>query len=149
MGVEVFSLINEILPVMEDFLLKGTKKTPTVFLKKDGTFVFSGTSMPEDAANYYFNIMDWLSDYFRSPADSTHIKISFRYLNSASSSMIYKIFHLMNRLPITGRSSVNCTWTMEEDDQQMFDFYNQIKEMASNIQFTSHAVYKIEEKDFV
>jgi hypothetical protein len=38
---------------------------------------------------------------------------------------------------------------MEEDDQQMSDFYNQIKEMASNIQFTSHAVDKIEEKDFV
>jgi len=59
---------------------------------------FSGISMPEDAANFYFKIMDWISDYYRKPNKETSIKIAFRYINSTSSSMLMRIFHTLKNL---------------------------------------------------
>jgi len=130
---------------MEDFLREGTEKTPYVSMTVDGQLHISGTSMPEDTAKFFFKIMDWVSDYFRTPASSTHITVSMRYLNSSSCSMIYKLFHFMNRLPGTGRSQVSCHWIYEVEDVQMQDFMNQIMEIADQIEFTTEEVDKIEE----
>lgn len=131
---------------MEDFLREGTDKTPHIYLTTDGRLYFSGKSMPEDTAKFFFNIMDWLSDYFRSPAPETHLQISMRYLNSSSCSMMYKLFHFMNRLPGTGRSIVSCHWICESEDAQMKDFMKQIMDIAEEIRFTTEEVDQIPEK---
>ncbi|MBN4072636.1 DUF1987 domain-containing protein [Crocinitomix catalasitica] len=130
---------------MENFLREGTDKTPYVSLQADGQFEISGCSKPEDCAKFFFKIMDWMSDYFRTPAKHTQINISFRYINSSSCSMIYKIFHFFNRLPGTGRSSVSCHWIYEEGDEQMKEFILQIKEISPSIDFTFEVVGKIQE----
>ena len=134
---------------MEDFLREGTDKTPYVSMTTKGELLFNGRSMPEDTAKFYFKIMDWMSDYFRDPNPSTHITISLRYLNSSSCSMMFKIFHFMNRLPGTGRSTVSCHWIYEAEDVQMQDFMNQIIEIADEIEFSTEEVDKIEENGTV
>ena len=120
---------------MTNLILEASEKTPFFKLQKDGCFNFGGVSMPEDAASFYFKILDWISDYYREPQKETFITVSFRYLNSSSSSMIFKIFHAFKRLQDTGTTVIKCKWIYEEDDLDMKDYVDQIKDHANNIEF--------------
>ena len=102
------------------------------------TSVFGGVSMPEDAAEFYFKIMDWISDYYREPSKKTDITVSFRYLNSSSSSMIFKIFYFFNKLQASGKTRVRCHWYYEESDTMMRDYIERVKEHADQIEFLVH-----------
>jgi len=120
---------------MENLILKGSEKTPHFALKSDGDISFGGISMPEDAATFYFDIMDWLSDYYREPNVETLVTVSFRYLNSSSSSMILKIFHLLNRLHSSGKTVVKCIWYYEDTDDNMRSYIDRIQALADRIEF--------------
>ncbi len=120
---------------MENFVLKPSSKTPYFNLMKTGEFKFGGMSMPEDAATFYFRIMDWLSDYYRQPNSKTEITVQFDYLNSSSSSMIFKIFHHFRRLQETGKSKITCKWYYDIEDLHMKDYAQEIARHADNIEF--------------
>mgnify|MGYP000276930673 CR=1 FL=1 len=120
---------------MENLIVEGSEKTPHFSLLANGDISFGGVSMPEDAASFYFEIMDWISDYYRNPSEQTEITVSFRYLNSSSSSMIFKIFHTFKRLQESGKSLISCVWYYEESDRGMADYIERIKNHADNIQF--------------
>lgn len=121
---------------MENLVLEGSEKTPHFKLLSSGDISFGGVSMPEDAADFYFRIMDWVSDYYREPKDTTFITVSFKYLNSSSSSMIFKLFQCFNRLQEAGKSDVKCAWYFEESDQNMADYIDHVMSYNENIEFT-------------
>ncbi len=120
---------------MNNLILNASEKTPYFKLKSDGKMRFGGISMPEDAATFYFGIMDWISDYYRDPNEETSIIVSFRYLNSSSSSMMLKIFHAFKRLQDSGKSNIKCVWYYEEDDLDMKDYIDEVIRHAGNIEF--------------
>lgn len=91
--------------------------------------------MPEDAANFYFKIMDWISDYYRKPNKETSVKIAFRYINSTSSSMLMRIFHTLKNLQETDKTNIQCTWYYEKEDQHMKDYVEEVARRADNISF--------------
>ena len=123
---------------MQNLHLKGSEKTPHFHLNSNGEMRFGGISMPEDAANFYFDIMDWISDYYRSPSAQTDVTVSFTYLNSTSSSMIFKIFHALKRLQESGKSRVKCNWYYEVSDDSMKDYISKVQDLADNIEFKVH-----------
>ena len=125
---------------MNNLILPGSEKTPHFRLLKNGDISFGGISMPEDAAEFYFKIMDWISDYYRDPSTETYITVSFNYLNSSSSSMIFKIFHCLNRLQASGKTQVKCNWYYEADDDEMKDYIEKVKIHAELIEFIVHPV---------
>ena len=128
---------------MKSLILKGSEKTPYFQLNANGDLRFGGVSMPEDAASFYFEIMDWISDYYRTPSDKTSVTVSFIYLNSSSSSMIFKIFHALKRLQESGKSSVNCIWYYEKSDQGMHDYIQKIQNHLDNIEIKIYATDNI------
>jgi SiaC family regulatory phosphoprotein len=120
---------------MENLILNGSEKTPHFRLLSSGDISFGGVSMPEDAADFYFKILDWISDYYRSPHQKTSITVSFRYLNSSSSSMIFKIFHCLNRLHASGKTKVKCNWYFEKTDDGMKNYIDRVMSYADLIEF--------------
>lgn len=120
---------------MKNLILDASDKTPYFKLESDGNFQFGGISMPEDAASFYFRIIDWISDYYRDPNKETSITVGFRYLNSSSSSMVLKIFHAFKRLQASGKTRIKCTWYYEKEDLDMKDYVEQIARHADNIEF--------------
>lgn len=120
---------------MNNLVVNASEKTPYCNLESNGNFKFEGISMPEDAASFYFKIIDWISDYYRSPNANTSITVNFRYLNSTSSSRMLKIFHSLKRLQETGKTKIRCTWYYEPDDSDMKEYIEQITECADNIEF--------------
>jgi hypothetical protein len=132
---------------MENLIKEGSEKTPHFKLNSNGDLRFGGISMPEDAASFYFEIMDWISDYYRTPRPKTFVTVQFRYLNSSSSSMILKIFHTLKRLQESGKSNVSCNWYYEESDQCMLDYIDQVRNHVDNIEFKVFATDQILENN--
>jgi len=120
---------------MDNLTIESSSKTPYCSLDSNGNLEFSGISMPEDAANFYFQIMEWISDYYRKPSRETSIKVALRYLNSTSSSMMMRIFLTLKRLQESGRTHINCTWYYEKEDQDMKEYVEEVARQANNIQF--------------
>lgn len=129
---------------MNDLILKGSEKTPHLELKLNGHFQFSGVSMPEDAATFYFDVIDWISDYYRTPQSETKITVKLSYLNSASESMLFKIFYALDRLQRTGKSIVSCDWYYDDEDCGMENYIKHIKEYAENITINVHPTQSLE-----
>ena len=132
---------------MNNLILNESSNTPYFRLKADGNLSFGGISMPEDATTFYFNIIDLISDYYRNPKSYTNIRVGFRYLNSASSKMILKIFHAFKRLQETGTTKIKCQWYYDADDNDMLDYIDVIKKEASNIEFEVCPTQDVRELD--
>jgi hypothetical protein len=120
---------------MKNLTIERSNKTPYCSLNSSGQIELSGISMPEDAAGFYFRIMDWISDYYRTPSKETSIKIALRYLNSTSSSMMMRIFTTLKRLQETGKTNIHCIWYYEADDQDMKEYIEEVARQANNIDF--------------
>lgn len=120
---------------LQTFQIQGNAKTPYIDLNPNGTFKMKGVSTPLDAADFYYSILDWLTDYFRDPSENTNVLVEFSHLNSASSSMLYRIFHLLNRLQESHKSTVRCIWAYDMEDEYMIEFIESIKEMAQEVKF--------------
>lgn len=104
-------------------------------MKENGHLSFGGVSMPEDAASFYFDIIDWISDYYRTPCSNTYVNVGFSFLNSSSSSMILKIFLALKRLQETGKTKISCKWYYDADDNDMIEYIDLIIDHADNIEF--------------
>ena len=118
---------------MENFTLNRTERTPQIDLNTNGRLVIKGNSTPVDAAGFYLEVLDWATDYYRSPAEKTNIIIEFSHINSSSSSIVYRIFHLLNRLHNSKKSFVRCIWAYDVEDEFMIEFIESIQEVAPNV----------------
>ena len=128
---------------METLILPGSEKTPYILLNPNGEMVLSGISMPIDAADFYFKIIEWFSDYYRDPQKETLITVSFSYLNSSSESMIFKLFYCLDRLVQWNKSSVKCSWYYDKTDESMEILIERIREYASNIDYSVYPMDNI------
>ena len=67
---------------MEILNLEGTEDTPKIMLDKgNGIFEISGRSLPEDTAEFYQPILEWLEVYAQNHNDKTEFvfKLAPRY----------------------------------------------------------------------
>ena len=74
---------------MEILNLEGTEDTPKIILdKKNGIFEISGRSLPEDSAEFYRPVLEWIGGYAKEPNGSTEFVFKLEYFNTASSKLI-------------------------------------------------------------
>ena len=77
---------------MEILNLEGTEDTPKIMLDKgNGIFEISGRSLPEDSAEFYRPILDWIERYGESPNPTTEFVFKLEYFNTASSKLILDV----------------------------------------------------------
>lgn len=118
---------------MESFILNRTERTPQIELNPNGRLSIKGNSTPVDSAGFYMDVLDWATDYYRNPAEKTNIIIEFSHINSSSSSIVYRIFHLLNRLHLSEKSFVRCIWSYDVEDEFMIEFIESIEEIAPSL----------------
>jgi hypothetical protein len=79
--------------------IEGTAKTPQIELNPfTGDFVFSGKSIPENAAKVYEPILNWMAEYILNARPTTNIKLNLEYFNTSSSLWLAKIFKVLVRI---------------------------------------------------
>ena len=95
--------------------LEPTEDTPKVVLDKaNGNFEISGRSLPEDSAEFYQPILDWLDSYKDDPNDETEFMFKLEYFNTASSKLILDVLTQLEEI-----DGAKVTWYFHEDDEDM------------------------------
>lgn len=111
---------------MEVLNLEGTEDTPKILLDKgNGIFEISGRSLPEDSAEFYQPVLDWIEEYAGDPNDSTEFAFKLEYFNTASSKLILDV--LMALEDIEG---MKILWYFDEDDEDMEEAGEEFSELV-------------------
>ncbi len=119
---------------MEDYHIEGTRKTPTISLRRDGMIKFEGRSIPEDAPMFFEKVVDWIERYVAAPNDITRVDISFEYLNSGTSKFVLQILRILKTLAVNPYNLI-VNWYYEEGDddiQERGEYYASILGLRIN-----------------
>ena len=85
--------------IMKDFqslIIEPSAKTPHVELNPlTGDFIFSGKSIPENAAKVYEPVLKWVTDYIQHAKPTTNLRLNLEYFNTSSSLWLSKIFRVL------------------------------------------------------
>jgi len=77
---------------LRNLIIEPTLKTPQIDLNHlTGELIFSGKSIPENAALLYEKILKWVVEYSKKPRHTTNLRINLEYFNTASSIWLAKI----------------------------------------------------------
>jgi hypothetical protein len=101
--------------------LKGTPKTPAVnFDGSSGKFEISGRSIPENSADFYLPLIEWVENYVSSAAENTTINVRLEYFNTSSLKSLVELFRRFEKIPGSGKQ-VEILWFYEEEDEDMYE----------------------------
>jgi hypothetical protein len=111
---------------MEIINLEGAEDTPKIILDRtNGIFEISGRSLPEDTAEFYRPVLDWLGRYSASPNAKTQFVFKLEYFNTASSKLILDILSKLESI-----SGTSIAWYYHEDDEDMEEAGNEFSELV-------------------
>ena len=83
----------------KSLIIEGTSKTPQIELDSfTGDFIFSGKSIPENAAKVYEPILNWVSEYILHARSTTNLRLNLEYFNTSSSLWLAKIFKVLAQI---------------------------------------------------
>ncbi len=111
---------------MEILSLEGTEDTPNIILdKKNGIFEISGRSLPEDSAEFYRPVLEWIEAYSSEPNPSTDFTLKLEYFNTASSKLILDVLSALEDIKGT-----KIMWYFHEDDEDMEEAGEEFSELV-------------------
>jgi len=104
---------------LKNLFIEGSPKTPQIDMNQlTGELLFTGKSMPENAAKIYEPALKWVEQYIINARLTTNIRIDLEYFSTASSLWLAKILKVLAR--IKGPDSVliiNLYLPVEEFDE--------------------------------
>jgi len=111
---------------MNTINIKGTEDTPAIILDKaSGKFEVSGRSLPEDAAEFYGPVLQWLTEYASAANPSTDFVIKLEYFNTASSKLILDILNKVEAI-----KGAKVVWFHYDDDEDMQEAGQEFSELV-------------------
>ncbi|MBX7095023.1 MAG: DUF1987 domain-containing protein [Flavobacteriales bacterium] len=106
---------------MDLIRIPATDTTPFVLLDPSNQRIeMVGRSIPEDAAAFYFPILDWLDKYIANSPGKTHFEFYLEYINSISQKMLIDIFLRAAKLRESGKE-IEIVWNYDEEDEEIYD----------------------------
>ncbi|MBS1936226.1 MAG: DUF1987 domain-containing protein [Bacteroidetes bacterium] len=106
---------------MNDILLEGSPKTPTVhFNSTTGLLELRGRSIPENSIEFYRPLIDWIDQYAQAPKAKTLLRVQLEYFNTSSSKCILDLFKKLEQVRNAGHA-VEVHWHYEVDDEDMLE----------------------------
>ena len=120
---------------MEAIILKGTYDTPDVILNaEEGVFEISGRSYPEDTAEFYIPILEWINKYVENPNSETKFTFKLDYFNSSSYKPFLDILVKLGKLNSNG-NSVTIQWYYKDGDWDIKEAGEEFSEIV-DVPFT-------------
>ena len=111
---------------MEILNLEGTEDTPKIILdKKNGIFEISGRSLPEDSAEFYRPVLEWIEQYGEASNSSTDFVFKLEYFNTASSKLILDVLSALEDI-----KGMKILWYFHEDDEDMEEAGQEFSELV-------------------
>jgi hypothetical protein len=111
---------------MEILNLEGTEDTPKIILdKKNGIFEISGRSLPEDSAEFYRPVLEWIEKYGQGANPATEFVFKLEYFNTASSKLILDVLSALEDI-----KGMKILWYFHEDDEDMEEAGQEFSELV-------------------
>jgi len=111
---------------MEILNLEGTADTPKIMLDKGNQiFEISGRSLPEDSAEFYKPVLEWIATYAKQPNASTDFVFKLEYFNTSSSKLILDILSALEDI-----KGMKIEWCYLEDDEDMEEAGKEFSELV-------------------
>jgi hypothetical protein len=111
---------------MEILNLEGAEDTPKIILdKKNGIFEISGRSLPEDSAEFYRPVLEWIDKYGSDPNPATEFAFKLEYFNTASSKLILDVLSALEDI-----KGMKIVWYFHEDDEDMEEAGQEFSELV-------------------
>jgi hypothetical protein len=111
---------------MQVLNLEGTEDTPKIMLDKgNGIFEISGRSLPEDSAEFYRPVLEWIEQYAAAPNPATDFTFKLEYFNTASSKLILDVLSALEDI-----KGMKISWYFHEDDEDMEEAGQEFSELV-------------------
>ena len=105
--------------MLKKFIFQSKKIYPSIILDKEkGIFEISGRSLPEDADNFYTEIIEWIQEYIKEPNENTEFVFKLDYYNSSTARKISDILVLLEKI-LESEKKIQIHWYYQEGDEVM------------------------------
>jgi hypothetical protein len=113
---------------MDDLHIPGTRQTPAVdFRYSEHRFRMQGEVYPENANAFFDPLIAAIVAYAAQPADApVRVELRMRYLNSASTKLLFKWVSVWDKLAEKGRL-VHLSFETASDDEVLQEFAEDLK----------------------
>ncbi|MBI9068698.1 MAG: DUF1987 domain-containing protein [Salinivirgaceae bacterium] len=106
---------------MLPLIIDQTSDTAEVILDKNqGTFEFSGTSMPDNTKKFFEPIISWIASYIESPNEETIVNFKMKYFNTSSTKSLLDIMIQFKEIAKNGKMLI-INWHFPSDDEDMLE----------------------------
>lgn len=113
-------------PVSKDLIIGSTRTTLGIeFLNSKGVLRLSGDSFPENAADFFQPLLQWVKDYVRVPHEQTKVEFQVKYFNTSSSRYIFQIMEILHAFEGQG-NAVQVVWISHGQDDDMLDTWREL-----------------------
>jgi hypothetical protein len=115
-------MLTQIVELKSMFIEPGVK-TPQIDLNHlTGELIFSGRSIPENAAKLYENVYNWILEYIKKPRHTTNLRLNLEYFNTSSSIWLAKIVKALCSIKISEYTLlIHLYFDIEEFDNMEVD----------------------------
>ena len=106
---------------MENFVIEGSKKTPTIRLDTEGLLKIGGRSIHEDPDKFFKPVVNWIREYCKAPpSPATTVDILLEYFNSGSAKYILTILQILTT-ELSTEHNLKINWHYEEGDDDILE----------------------------
>jgi hypothetical protein len=127
---------------MDNLFIAASPSSPEVDFRFDERQLsLKGESYPENAAQFWGDIITALRNFLTEDANATTVtvNVALAYFNSSSTKMLFSLFGALNDKAKRG-TEVVLNWYHDEDDDTIFEFGQELMEDFPDLVFNDHAV---------
>jgi len=108
---------------MDELVIEQTPKTPLIDLNQfSGNLIFSGKSIPENAAKVFEPVLNWVTEYVQNARQTTNLRFDLEYCNTSSLIWLTKIIKVLIRIDKPDFALIVHLYLPIEDFDEMDDF---------------------------
>ncbi|MBU2514719.1 DUF1987 domain-containing protein [bacterium] len=114
---------------MDNLLIEATKYTPRIFFNADTNILeISGETYPENTAEFYSPVFDWLEKYLNQLQNQAVIvNMEIIYFNSSSSKVLMDLFDRFEDSVREGKNIV-INWIFDKEDESALEYGEEFQE---------------------
>ncbi|MBY0577990.1 MAG: DUF1987 domain-containing protein [Burkholderiales bacterium] len=120
---------------MENLTIVQTEATPSVmFNASSGILEIRGESYPENTAEFYAPLLQWIRDFLDRDEQPLILNIGILYFNSSSSKVLMNLFDLLDDAAREGRK-IAVNWFYDANNELAIEYGEEFKEDVSALEF--------------